>query len=64
MYAPYDAKKLMLDTPYTSDGSVDVLIDNNLVKSTFWGVGRVLDTDTTDESYSFYPWNFIVRLLE
>lgn len=54
-YAPYNAKKLMLDTPFLSDGSVDVIIDNNGNVHTFWGVGRVFDEDTTDESYSFFP---------
>lgn len=54
-YAPYDAKRLMPDTPLTNDGTVDVIIDNNDNVHVFWGLGRVLDTDTTDESYSFYP---------
>lgn len=54
-YAPYSAKKLMIDTPYTNDGSADVIIDDNGNMHIFWGLGRVLDTDTTDESYSFYP---------
>lgn len=55
MYAPYTSKKLMLDTPYVCDGSLDVLIDNDGKVHAFWGVTRVLDTDTTDELYSFYP---------
>ncbi len=54
-YAPYSAKKLMLDTPFTNDGTVDVLLDNNGKMHVFWGLGRVLDTDTTDQSYSFFP---------
>jgi len=54
-YAPYDAKREMLDTPLTNDGTVDVLIDGNDNVHVFWGLGRVLDTDTADESYSFYP---------
>lgn len=54
-YAPYSAKNLMLDTPLTNDGTVDVIIDNNNKLHVFWGLGRVLDTDTTDESYSFFP---------
>jgi Secretion system C-terminal sorting domain len=54
-YAPYNAKKLMTDTPFTNDGTVDVLLDNNGNMNVFWGLGRVLDTDTTDESYSFFP---------
>lgn len=54
-YAPYNAKREMLDTPISNDGTVDVLIDGNDNVHVFWGLGRVLDTDTTDESYSFYP---------
>lgn len=54
-YAPWTGKTEMLDTPYTNDGTVDVIIDNNNKLHVFWGLGRVLDTDTTDESYSFYP---------
>jgi hypothetical protein len=67
-YAPYSAKKLMLDTPYSNDGSVDVILDESGNIHAFWGLGRVLDTDTTDESYSFYPglqglvyWNEITK---
>lgn len=54
-YAPFTGKKFMIDTPYTSDGTVDVLIDNDGKVHAFWGLSRVLDEDTTDESYSFYP---------
>lgn len=54
-YAPFTGKKFMIDTPFTSDGTVDVLIDNDGKVHAFWGLARVLDEDTTDESYSFYP---------
>jgi hypothetical protein len=54
-YAPYTSNKLMLDTPYVCDGSLDVLIDNNGKVHAFWGVTRVFDNDTTNETYSFYP---------
>ncbi|MBS3913845.1 MAG: T9SS type A sorting domain-containing protein [Bacteroidetes bacterium] len=54
-YMPYNAKKLMLDTPFTCDGSLDVLIDEAGTAHVFWGVTRVFDDDTTDESYSFFP---------
>lgn len=66
-YAPYSTDSLMLDTPYTSDGTCDVLIDGNGNVHAWWGLGRVLDTDLSDESYSFYPgtgglvyWNEMV----
>jgi hypothetical protein len=45
----------MIDTPFTSDGTVDVLIDNDGKVHAFWGLTRVFDDDTTDESYSFFP---------
>ncbi len=54
-YAPWTGKTEMLDTPYTNDGTVDVIIDNNSKLHVFFGLGRVFDNDTTDESYSFYP---------
>ena len=54
-YAPYNDKKLMLDTPSVCDGSVEVLIDNNNKVHAFWGVSKVFDDDTTDASYSFFP---------
>ncbi len=54
-YAPYSSKTLMIDTPFVCDGSLDVLIDNDGKVHAFWGVTRVLDTDTTDETYSFFP---------
>jgi hypothetical protein len=54
-YAPWTGKQLMNDTPFTNDGTCDVIIDKNDKLHVFWGLSRVLDTDTTDESYSFYP---------
>lgn len=54
-YAPYHSKTLMNDTPFTNDGTVDVVIDNSGKVHAFWGLARVLDDDTTDASYSFYP---------
>lgn len=54
-YAPYSAKKLMLDTPFTNDGTVSCMIDKNGNGHVFWGIGRAFDDDTTDASYSFFP---------
>lgn len=54
-YAPYNSKKLMTDTPFTTDGTVDVLIDASGKVHAFWGLSRMLDTDTADQSYSFFP---------
>jgi hypothetical protein len=51
-YAPYTAKKLMLDTPFTNDGTCDVIIDDNGKVHVFWGIARVGDDDTTDEFYT------------
>jgi len=54
-YAPHNSKKLMLDTPFVCDGSMSVLIDPMGKVHAFWGTSRVLDEDTTDDSYSFFP---------
>ena len=54
-YAPYKSKTLMLDTPFTADGTCDVLLDHSGKVHAFWGLARVLDDDTTDAQFSFYP---------
>ncbi len=54
-YAPYNDKKLMLDTPFTNDGTADVILDKNNNMHVFWGLARVIDTDTNTAGYSFYP---------
>lgn len=54
-YMPYNSTKLMTDTPFTCDGSVDVMIDDNGNVHAFWGITRVFDDDNSDESYSFFP---------
>ena len=51
-YAPYSAKKLMVDSPFTNDGTNDVIIDNNGKIHVFWGIARVGDNDTSDEFYT------------
>jgi hypothetical protein len=53
-YAPYTSKTLM-DTTTCGDGSIEVMIDKDGKVHAFWGLSRVIDQDTTDESYSFYP---------
>lgn len=67
-YAPYTSKTLMPDTPFTNDGTVDVMLDNSGNMHVFWGLSRVLDDDTTDDTYSFFPglqgivyWNEITK---
>lgn len=54
-YAPYKSKTLMIDTPFTADGTCDVIIDNSGKVHAFWGLSRVLDDDTTDTQFSFFP---------
>ncbi|MGB0270152.1 MAG: hypothetical protein ACPGCV_08220, partial [Bacteroidia bacterium] len=54
-YAPFTGKEFMVDTPFTADGTIDVLIDPNGQVHAFWGLARVYDDDTSDQSYSFYP---------
>lgn len=67
-YAPYTSDKLMLDTPYTCDGTVDVAIDKDGNVHAFWGLGRVFNDDTLVAGYNFYPstyglmyWNEITK---
>lgn len=45
----------LLDTTETNDGSVHVMLDNNGVAHCFWARNRVLDTDPTDNNWSFFP---------
>lgn len=55
-YAPFNGLVLTPDTPYTNDGAVDVLIDQNGDVHVFWGVSRLLDDDTLDDgAFGFYP---------
>jgi len=54
-YAPWTGKEYMTDTPFTADGTIHVVIDASNKVHAFWGLARVLDDDTTDESYSFFP---------
>lgn len=54
-YAPYASTKLMLDTPFSNDGSVSVLIDNDGKLHAFWGLSRMFDDDNSDQSFSFFP---------
>lgn len=49
-YAPYVTSEPMLDTVITNDGTCDVIIDKNGNVHVFWGIGRIGDNDTTDES--------------
>lgn len=48
-------KTLMLDTPYTNDGSMNVMLDASGKAHCFWGRSRVFDNDTTNETLSFFP---------
>jgi hypothetical protein len=54
-YAPFGSKILALDTPFTNDGTVDVMIDLNNNVHVFWGLSRVLEDDTTTDGFSFFP---------
>lgn len=55
-YSPFTKKYIANDNrAATSDGSFDVIIDNNYKTHVFYGRSYVSDEDTTDDSYSFYP---------
>jgi len=70
-YAPYSSDSLMLDTPFTQDGTSTVLIDKNGNVHVSWGIARAFDDDITNETYSFFPgtagigyWNEIDKNIE
>lgn len=70
-YAPYTAKRLMTDTPFTQDGTSTVIVDKGGNVHVAWGIGRVFDDDTTNETYSFFPgtagigyWNEIDKNIQ
>ncbi len=50
----YVSKKL-LDTTETNDGAMNVVLDNNGLAHCFWGRRLIMDDDTTDDSYSYFP---------
>ena len=54
-YAPFDGKQLALDTPFCSDGTMDVLIDPSGNCHVWFGLSRVLEDDTLTDGFSFYP---------
>lgn len=67
-YAPYDDKKLMLDTPQTQDGTTSILVDDNGNVHLTWALSSVLEIDTNEAGFSFFPgttalayWNEITQ---
>lgn len=44
-----------IDTPFTTDGSLTVKLDNSGKAHCFWALSRVSDSDTSDQSLFFYP---------
>lgn len=50
----YVSKKL-LDTTETNDGAFNVVLDNNNMAHCFWGRRLIMDSDTTDDQYSYFP---------
>jgi hypothetical protein len=45
----------IIDTLATNDGSLAVLIDNNNMVHVWYGSMRILNDDTTDGNYSYFP---------
>lgn len=43
------------DTTPSCDGTVDVIIDKNDKVHVFWGATFILNNDSTDKQYNFYP---------
>jgi hypothetical protein len=53
----YDYRKLVLDTPYSTDGSLAVTLDATGNAHCFWALGRMLDNDTSagNTGFSYFP---------
>ncbi|HRY32364.1 MAG TPA: T9SS type A sorting domain-containing protein [Bacteroidales bacterium] len=47
---------LVLDTPYVSDGSLAILLDDAGKAHVFSGIMRVGNSDTTDQQTSYWPY--------
>jgi hypothetical protein len=56
----YDYKTLV-DTSISNDGGVHVLLDASGKAHCFWGIARVLDVDTNDNSISYFPGQLQIR---
>ena len=55
-YPAFDeATTLVLDTPYVSDGSCAVAIDDNGKAHVAFGITRMLNDATGDDSWSYFP---------
>jgi hypothetical protein len=56
---PYDKflenKTLVTDTPYTCDGSTEILVDNNGKAHIWYGYTRLLNEDLNDTSIAYFP---------
>ena len=50
-----EATTLVVDTPYVSDGSCAVAIDNNGKAHVAFGITRMLNDATGDDSWSYFP---------
>lgn len=53
-YAPYNFRKVTVDTPFTNDGGLDVVIDGNGNVHAFWSMIRIFDNDSTDDRLFFF----------
>ena len=50
-----ESTTLVLDTPYVSDGSCAVAVDNSGMAHVAFGLTRLLNDDITDGKYSYFP---------
>ena len=51
-----ETKDLVLDTPTVVDGGLAVALDNSGKAHVFYGLMRVLNSDTTDGTTSYFPY--------
>lgn len=53
-YNSSSTPRVWLDTTYSTDGAMHVVLDNNGKAHCFWPLGRVIDNDTNDAGYSYF----------
>ncbi len=58
----FNFRKLVLDTPLSTDGSMSVALDASGNAHCFWAIGRMFDNDTSNgnTTYSYFPGQNII----
>lgn len=58
----YDYRKLVIDTPFSTDGAMSVKLDASGKAHCFWALGRMLDLDTSagNTTFSYFPGQNVI----